>query len=350
MADDFINKAKTVIGTSADDDYILAPIEHAKEYKDTASDLADILISSAVEGTAEQYVERDKIAIAAQAEFRRIFERANKLIFATAIFSALVLAVSIVFPAIPHNPLVKQILLVGFSLLTAIFGALASRDLNIINNGELLKDWTAKRSDAEGHRLDYFYQIAQSIHQTTKGSIPVDLLKLEYFRRYQLDMQMAFYRSKSQANKEMSKKILFSSSLAIAGASMATAFAGVLGAINGGFAAIAAFGTIFIAFSSYSATREEIYQYRRNAERYDRTLKILEDIRKKIDHVRQAVFLAGQKPLTDFIDAVHEQLSLEHSQWLGEQSQALSAVAKLEETLKKYTSGQEARPVETNNS
>lgn len=58
------------------------------------------------------------------------------------------------------------------------------------------------------------------------------------------------------------------------------------------------------------------------------------DLNKRLDNVREAVYLRGEKPLSDFADAVHEQLSVEHRQWLGDLSEARGAFARLENALK----------------
>ena len=107
-----------------------------------------------------------------------------------------------------------------------------------------------------------------------------------------------------------------------------------LGFLDARLAAIAALGTVFTGLSSFTAMREAVFQDRRNAERYKRTSLVLEDLYKKINEVRKAVFTAGLKPLRDYIEVVHEQLSLEHRQWLGELSEARGTFARLENTLK----------------
>jgi len=95
---------------------------------------------------------------------------------------------------------------------------------------------------------------------------------------------------------------------------------------------------VFTGISSYANMKESISQDRRNSERYERTSKILEELSKRLDEVRKAVYLTGEKILLDFIEAVHEQLSLEHRQWLGELNEARGAFARLESTLNEIMS------------
>ncbi len=85
--------------------------------------------------------------------------------------------------------------------------------------------------------------------------------------------------------------------------------------------------------AAYAATREAVNQDRRNAERYGRTLGSLEILRAKLDDVRGGVLAGSQAVLDDYVAAVHEQLSLEHREWLSGAESTRSAIGKLDETL-----------------
>ena len=115
-------------------------------------------------------------------------------------------------------------------------------------------------------------------------------------------------------------------------------------AVDSSFAAIGALGAAFTGLSSFASMREAVNQDRRNAERYGRTYRVLEDLNKRLDDVREAVYFRGEQPLIDFVDAVNEQLSLEHRQWLGELGEARGAFARLENTLKEISSEISPKP------
>lgn len=332
-----ISLARTIVGEGNKSDYIIAPTRHSEEFRDKAPELAEILNSSEVIAISEQYENKDQEALAAQKEFKHVFNRANISVFITAILIALILAIGIVAPLLPD--LLEKVLLIGLSIGSVITGALASKDLNIIRQGKLLEEWMTRRAAAETTRLEYFYTVARLPEPVTTSGFPVALLKLEYFRRFQLDVQRAYYRKRAKEHRQSAKKTLSYSTWAMAGATIVTGLAGVLGgALNAQFAVIGALGTIFTAFSYFAAMKEEVYQNQRNAERYARTSQALEALSMQLDRVRKAVYAAGEKPLTDFIEAIHEQLSLEHRQWIDEQSQAQSAFVRLEETLRKISS------------
>jgi hypothetical protein len=196
------------------------------------------------------------------------------------------------------------------------------------------------RANAETARLDYFNEVMKSSSPLEgQDGIRLELLLLEYFRRFQFDVQLAYYCKREKDHRKEAATTLSYSKWAIFGAAIATGIAAVLGAaVHTGFVAFGAIGGIFTGLSAFASMREAVNQDRRNAERYDRTYRVLMDLNKRLDDVRRAVYKAGMKPLDDFVEAVHEQLSLEHRQWLGELGEARGSFAKLERTLKELTS------------
>lgn len=70
---------------------------------------------------------------------------------------------------------------------------------------------------------------------------------------------------------------------------------------------------------------EATAQNRRNAERYARTADSLDGLY-ALDRVRQAVAAGERESRTEYVAAVHDQLSLEHRQWLAETAEASRAV------------------------
>lgn len=337
-----INQAKEVVGRGQKDDYKLMPTKNADEFRDKAPDLAAILYTSELTITSEQYETKDRDANEAQKEFRLIFNRANTTVLITAVLIALILATGIIAPLLPDT--IEKVLLIGLSIGSIIAGALASKDLNRIRQGKLLGNWMTKRAAAELIRVDYFNTVALSEAPAASGEIPIDLLKLEYFRRFQLEVQLAFFTERAKDHNRDAKKTLSYSSWSIAGAAVVTGLAGILSVLNPQFAVIATLGAIFAALSSFATIHEQIYQSQQIAERYALTADALQNLYKRLDAVRKAIYSTGQKPLIDFVEAVQEQLSLEHKQWLGEQTAALGALAKLEDTLKKTASQSGNKP------
>jgi hypothetical protein len=328
-----IRIAIETIGEGKPGDYILSPSGHATGFREKAPDLAGILGSSDIASLARQYETHDRDALAAQKKFRRIFNLANACVFLTGIFITLVLATAIVFPDQG-----SKYPLLFLSLGGVITGGLASMYLFMMKQGKYLEEWMTLRAKAETTRLNFFSNVIKTPASPGNGSvIPVELLKLEYFRRFQLDVQRTYYSCWGSAHRARAEKILFWSALSVAGAAISSGAAGVLGVLSPKFAAIAAAGTVFAGIGTFFAMREAVNQDRRNAERYRRTWQFLEELSSRLDQVRKAVFSGGMKPLEEFAGAVNEQLSLEHRQWMEELNEAGSAFGRLETTLKEYS-------------
>ncbi len=97
--------------------------------------------------------------------------------------------------------------------------------------------------------------------------------------------------------------------------------------------AIAALAIIAKAFVSRISNTEAINQDGRNAERYNRTAVTLKKLRNRLNEVRRQVSAGNFDILSEFVEAVHDQLSLEHRQWLETISQAGTAYGNFEHHL-----------------
>jgi hypothetical protein len=269
----------------------------------------------------------------AQNEFKRVFNRANLTVLGTGVSVALFMAAAATGNVLPGWA--ERTLLVVFSLAGVVCGALASKDLMTIRQGNLLETWMSKRALAETRRLDYFSMVTKARGRATgESNGPLENLKLEYFRRFQLDVQRAYYRERAKDHREEASKTLSYSGWAVFGAAIATGSAGVLGtSVHASLAAVGGLGAIFTGLSSFASMQEAVYQSRRNAERYERTCDVLEKLTGRLEAVREAAGAGREQVLCDFVEAVHEQLSLEHRQWLGDLGEARGAFARLENTL-----------------
>jgi hypothetical protein len=101
---------------------------------------------------------------------------------------------------------------------------------------------------------------------------------------------------------------------------------GMIGAFLPDLLPFAALGTTGAAISAVASRREDLNQDERNAERYSRTADILSKIAERHDDVL-AVVNAGKNPeiIIEYVDAVNDQLSLEHRQWTSDASEMSSA-------------------------
>jgi hypothetical protein len=187
------------------------------------------------------------------------------------------------------------------------------------------------RARAETKRLSYFSHIVNTSVQPLDRQL--ELLKLEYFRRYQLDLQLAYYKTRRSEHRDSAERTLGISAGSVLVAAIASGAAGVLGALRSEWAALGSVAVFGAALQAFAASRESINQDRRNAERYENTAQALQGLRERLDDVRLGIAAGSPSVLGAYVAAVHDQLSLEHRQWLEGAENMQVAVARLEKAL-----------------
>ena len=324
-----VKRAVEAIGAGRPDDFILAPSTHAEELAGRAPALAALLRTGKVATLARQYERRDRDAGEAQTRFKEAMRWANAAVLATGVLGASIMVAGILEEARDDGDLWPLLLVLGLCALVS--GALASMWLFRAREGNLVEAWMSGRAHAESARLEYFATLVRL--ENGPSDPPLGLLKLEYFRRYQLDVQLAYYDQRGRQHRQSADRTLTIGGFAAALAAVASGSAGIVASIEAPWAALAALGVIGTALAAFAATREAVNQDRRNAERYGRTLSALEILRGRLDDVRGGVLAGSQAVLEEYVAAVHEQLSLEHREWLSGAESTRSAIGKMDETL-----------------
>ena len=329
--------AAGIIGSGSPGDYPLSPVEHAEQLKTSAPKLAALLTRSAPVELARQYAEADTEALAAERTFKRWVIRANWAVLATATASALLMAVALLTGTLGG---LAQTTLIVLALIGVAAGGIASMSLFRVKEGRLLEDWMTARARAETKRLSYFSYIVNSSLQPL--DLQLELLKLEYFRRYQLDLQLAYYKTRRLGHRNSAERTLSISAGSVLVAAIASGAAGVLGALRSEWAALGSLAVFGAALQAFAASRESLNQDRRNAERYDNTAQALQGLRERLDDVRVGIAAGSPSVLGEYVGAVQDQLSLEHRQWLEGAENMQAAVARLEKALSSGASQKDA--------
>jgi hypothetical protein len=320
--------AAGIIGSGSPGDSRLSPLEHAEQLKTSAPELAVLLTRSAPVELARQYADADTEALVAERTFKRWVIRANWAVLATATVSALLMAVALLTDTLGG---LTQATLIVLALTGVAAGGFASMSLFRVKEGRLLEDWMTARARAETKRLSYFSYLANS--SAGPRDLQLELLKLEYFRRYQLDLQLAYYRTRRSGHRNSAERTLSISAGSVLVAAIASGAAGVLGALQSEWAALGSLAVFGAALQAFAASRESINQDRRNAERYDNTAQALQGLRERLDDVRLGIAAGSTSVLSEYVAAVQDQLSLEHRQWLEGAENMQAAVARLEKAL-----------------
>jgi len=332
-----MSDAARIIGSDTPSDYRLSPLEHAEQLKTSAPKLAALLTRSAPVELAQQHADADTEALGAERTFKRWVIRANWAVLATATVSALLMAVALlggIFGSL------TQTILIVLAVIGVTTGGIASMSLFRVKEGRLLEDWMMARARAETKRLSYFRYIVNS----SEGPLDpqLELLKLEYFRRYQLDLQLAYYKTRRSGHRNSAERTLDISAVSVLVAAIASGAAGVLGALRSEWAALGSLAVFGAALQAFAAARESLNQDRRNAERYDNTAQALQGLRERLDDVRSGIAAGSPSVLGEYVGAVQDQLSLEHRQWLEGAENMQAAVARLEKALSSGASQKDA--------
>lgn len=324
------HEAEEIIGRKAEGDYILNLPAHEQRYRDKAPVLADLMVSAASRGAVESYDRFDAAAIAAQSRYRRAMTCANLGALLTSAFGAGAMGWTI----LATNPTLAGGLFANngsgataLSFGAALSAATGAAGLYWLRHGRLLENWMGKRAEAETHRIGYFSGL---LTRAAAGSREGALLALEYFRRYHFDVQRTYYHARARQHEASANKTL---AIGAAGAFLATLTSFVSVTASGPMQAVSALGVLGAAIGAYAIGREQMTQDRRNAERYDRTYSALMAITAKLDQVRAAVEAGRPEAAGAFVQAVNEQISNEHRQWLEGQEAAQEALARIETAL-----------------
>ncbi len=326
-----IKKARSAIGEDTVDDYKITPTDFPYNLEKNAPELSAILNHSSFLEKAKRYEQHDDLAITSQNKFKDFSHQATWAIGCAAIAGSLLAGLAAANLE-QNDSLIFLLFLLG--LISTIGGGLAIYRLHQIKSEKLLERWMAARAKAETERLGYFNALSRCLLRDYQTDIYLHLLFVCMFKRYQLEVQRLYYNSRGGDHRkslEITSKIGAVAALCLA---LGSGMLGMIGAFLPDLLPFAALGTIGAAISAVASRREDLNQDERNAERYSRTADILSKIAERYDDVL-AVINEGKNPeiIIEYVDAVNDQLSLEHRQWTSDASEMSSALSALEESI-----------------
>ena len=326
-----IQQAEEVIGSNESKDYIIKPDGFADTVESKAPQLAALLRSNALVETAHRYERNNQHAINEQAEFRRLSNHATWAIFAATISTA-----SVALFADGSNLSGDKVQLIPLILgiITLVGGAWAAWALHRVSGGRVLEGWMRARAAAETDRLGYFNRLVRLVSSDHSDNPQLLLQCLEFFRRYQFSIQQNYYEKQTLEHRKSMKQTVSLGSAATFILAIGSGGVAILGAFQADLLQFAIIGIVGTALATVASRREELNQDERNSERYHRTASLLSHIRERHDEVQLAVVQGDIDVLQKYVAAVHEQLSLEHRQWLSETEAMDETIKSLSASLK----------------
>jgi len=330
--EDLIREAEDAIGREDPEDYLIQPTLFPKKLVSSAPELAAILEHSSLTETAKRYEEQDAQALNTQELFKRLSKRSTWAVFVATTAAAVLASLTAISPEEPGFLFRALFVLLGLCSLAG--GSLAAFVLYRINSEHLLRSWMSSRAAAESERLGYFYRTVRRITEKNANHPRLYLLCLEFIRRYQLAVQQNYYRDRGASHRHSRRRTVITGAVAAAILALGAGGFGIWASVSPIVLPLSALGTIGAALTIVASRREELNQDERNAERYQRTYETLSSIRELHSDVQQVVASGHSEVLVQYVDAIHEQLSLEHRQWLAETEAMDSTIRELNSSLR----------------
>ena len=328
--EELIKKAKLAIGEDKPNDYKITHTGFPNELEESAPEISNVLRHSSFNEIANRYEQHDSQALSSQKKFKKFAHQATWSICFAAIAGSLLAGMA----AAGFEGLFAKGIIFVLALTSTIGGCRAVYRLHQVKSQKLLERWMASRAKAETERLVYFSSLSRYLVKTNAGDIYLHLQFVCMFKRYQLEVQRLYYNARSRDHQNSLEKTSTIGAVAALCLALGSGMLGMIGAFIPDLLPLAALGTIGAAISIVASRREQLNQDERNAERYTRTADILSKIAEKHDDVLTVVAQGGMhNVIIKYVDAVNDQLSLEHRQWTSDVSEMSAALAALEESI-----------------
>lgn len=315
-----VQAARQAIGESDASGYQLDPNRHAQNLPPEAGALARILVRDRIRDLMRIFEAADGKAMKSQADYK-FYARSSVILYCVSavIGSLLILPV---FEFQNNGGLVTYTLVVQFLAL-----GLAMMATYRVSHSGFFDQWMGHRADAETARIEIFNDVVRAEdEQVREGELPLLRLQLEYFRRYQLDVLIAYYQGRGgqhlrSARRLGSQRAIMGYLTAIVGAPiLIVVFRSVFFDDNNleewlsdGFGAI---GISLSALLSMATNMSLINMDERNASRYRTVYTNLAYLRGMLDAVREAADEGDRSTVHAYFDEVNDLISSEHREWL----------------------------------
>ncbi len=318
------------VGSEKPEDWQLKPETHAEKLQAKAGPLKRVLEQNAQSKIIDRYYRADRQAIAAQKRYKNLALNA-----AIASFLAVFIAGFLLLPL--STELSPRLLswLSGIQFVLIIISFIFSLLISYFKPFEI---WMRKRAEAENARHALFNQI-MSAKEETQGDDELELLplQLEYFRRFQLDVQRLYYSRRGAQHARAVRymtvwRVVALILIILAVIPLVSSLQGynwmpdllrplfdpVLTGTDVLQRNFLFFGLLGAALQGLLASVSLISQHERNAARYLDTFQNLEDLASRpLEEARVAAANGDRERVLAFVALVQDQISSEHREWIA---------------------------------
>jgi hypothetical protein len=325
-----IDDSIAAIGSEKPQDWHLHPEQHAAQLGPGADPLKQILTAPAIAAIVEQYTTANAAAIGAQAAYKTPAKLA-----AITSFLAIVIGSTAVLPS---SGVLPPLVISAAGVLQFLFIAISLAASIIVGRRKSFQAWMELRAEAENARRELFNQVMDEKSPAgTPSRLPLLSLQLEYFRRYQLDVQRLYYARRGAqhagaANRAWLWRVAALAIVIIASFPLLWSLQGNawlpdwLGRlINGlpratenGQRLFLGIGLIASALQGLLAANAVISLDERNAARYLATSANLETLAgEPLAEARRRAARSDREGVLAFVALVQQEISSEHHEWVS---------------------------------
>jgi hypothetical protein len=325
-------RAVAAIGRDGQDaDWQLRPNEHAEGLPPDARALKRVLESEELKRLIAQFREADAAAIKAQANYKKIGS--------WGLWAATIATIVGAFFLLPAEPWLNDLTRTVFSVVQLCLLGIAFGMARWLAMKKPFNTWMQKRAEAELARVELFNQVVRAGEVVQGDDIPLLPLKLEYFRRYQLDVQQRYYQRRGKQHEDRSwrnnRLLTLSSGITILvlvlGMFSALEFLEAWGLISPDWLVplpeflrvpqinriMLAMGVIASAFYGLGISLSLMDLDERNASRYQTTAENLEYLTNtNLAEARKAAAANDSQTVYNFVAKIQALISSEHQEWI----------------------------------
>jgi SMODS and SLOG-associating 2TM effector domain 3 len=314
-------------------DWRLAPGAHAAALPMEAGALRRILQHPEIQSIVITFETADKQAVNAQARYKRVARlRLYAGVVATIVGATFVLPLDQWFRDVLSIPAAIQYGCLAISIVAA---------LHLVRS-KPFDAWMKARAKAEIARIDLFNHVMTAIDDAPQpGELPLLPLKLEYFLRYQLDVQLRYYKGRGEQHARAAGETARWQRVSV----VLTGLAGTIAVISAtkflvDFAplpgwikdlsqivqshlppwtnkAVLTIGIVSSTLFGASISRSLMDLDERNASRYLTTAANLELLRATgLEAARRSAAAGLMDKVQNFVDQIQDQISTEHREWI----------------------------------
>jgi hypothetical protein len=268
----------------------------------------------------DQYEAANAQAGKYQAEYKRYGRSEIYLGSTAAIIGAVILYLS---PGGGGNgaDLLRTVLLLaqGFCLAGAV--ALKYK----LGHSAVYRQWQQQRTRAETSRIELFETVSGLKNSpvppsVTENELPLLPLQLEYFLRYQLQVQLNYYHERGRQHADAARQFVNIGTGITFLTAVAASLAGLSTELGDWVSSAAIVGLVAPILLATQSSLSRLNQDERNAARYAITHDHLLNLKKESDAARRAAEAGNQDEVFRFIRSVNRVISVEHTEWTERQA------------------------------